>query len=250
MLTDEQMSEKYELFKIANIFYKVADMNFVNISTHIKVVMDLFEGFKFNEDLTDHQIRVLENACLLHDIGLACCKLPKIVESDFEGLEPLEREKLKNQSVNARMEHMRIGELIAVQILETSKLTYLENLYCCGLIVNHDITKVVAITKKDGEYYKDLERCFTNSLWQLLNEIDALWMLTDEGIKTDIERSKQHGKKPMSFEEQLKYNTELHYKRYDLYKELGLDVSNFINKSMYRSEFGYEMFEQLKSKEV
>jgi len=158
--------------KDGNAVSPVAHTNYV-----IKFATELAEA----EELNEAETKRLVIAAILHDSGICRCMLPKIVESDV-----IRNPMLKQAAIDCRIEHMEHGIDLAREILQAYG-----NMDIVGidgedfeeilrLVGNHDNYKLT-------KYEYDLP-VYTDKLMLLLNEADVLWMLTLEGIDTDIRR--------------------------------------------------------------
>ncbi len=207
---------------------------------HIDIVVGFAEEIAAGEDLDPVSRRILVIAAVLHDIGLALSNdTRKIVESEIAKASGKERSSLINKAVKQRKDHMVKGAALSRIILDNKggiDLMETDITDICSLIENHDNVKIAKV-RKDKKWLNKKDAW----LLQLLNEADALWMLTPEGIETDIERGSG-----FTHEQQMGWNINNHKKVYDLYAFYKKAASyGFIDKTMYRSKTGYGIFKRL-----
>jgi len=132
---------------------------------------------------------VLILAALFHDIGNYKCKTRKVVESELK-----EFPERKIDSYHQRIEHQYWSILETIEVME--KLGFKDS----------TINKVVKLVGVHDLRKCGLGYCIKNKEEQLLNEADAGWMLSEDGIKRDQDRARENNFKPLSDEEQLNHN--------------------------------------------
>ena len=193
-----------KIHRAALPFYVEADKNFVNITQHMNCAYNFSREISKGEKLNEQDSFILQASAILHDIGLSKCVLPKIVESEiYAELDNDKRKDLIGNAIEARYEHMIKGEKISEYLLEKilpedfeNRSSVIESIRM--LVINHDIYKIVYLSMKFDFDDEKLDLLLSdNWLLQLLNEADALWMLTPIGIETDIQRTLLHNNKPL-----------------------------------------------------
>lgn len=140
-------------------------------------------------------------ASIFHDIGNKLCRLRKIVESELK-----DNPDLKDLAYAFRIEHQFWGMLETIKILRLIGFKPDTILNVIEMVGRHDLWKVV----------EDIE---LSEQEKLLREADVHWTLTDDGIARDIERAKENGLKPMSPQEQRRWNEDL-FGKYITHKEV------------------------------
>ena len=143
----------------------------------------LHNVLKLLEHSNEPEVLVL--AALFHDIGNGKCKAKKVVESESSDV---------LDGYAQRIEHQYWSMLDTIEILGKIGFTSDTIIKVVKLVGVHDLRKC-----KIGHTIKDKEE-------QLLNEADAAWMFSEDGITRDIERAIENGVEPMSREDQLKWN--------------------------------------------
>lgn len=132
-------------------------------------------------------------AALFHDIGNKNCRLRKIVESEIDlEMDADRRKNLEDLAYAQRIEHMYLGILETIKIMDMVGFTSNETMSVVRLIWKHDLWKVSDYRAVGDE--------------KLLVKADTDWMLSADGIKADQDRAVRNGLKPMGDLEQLAHN--------------------------------------------
>ena len=227
-----------ELWSIALPYYEKSKAK--SPVEHIEYTCAFAKIIADGEKLNPVDRRILLLAAMFHDIGICKTKTKKIVESDIErsGWD----EKLVDRAIHNRLEHMLHGARIANRILTDYStdnpfhLMHDDVLEIVRLVRNHDNYKIAKLAK-DGKWLTGKN----DWLLQLLNEADALWMLTKDGIQTDIDRGSG-----MDKTQQMDWNINQHHKYYDSYVTYGsISGMGFREKTFYRSKTGWLIFLEL-----
>ena len=186
-------------------------------------------------------------AALFHDIGIGDCALPKISEASITRAGPVEKERLRRDGIASRLEHMKLGAIIARDLLQTYQqlqpefLTDADIDVIVDIVGSHDFSKIPLMEDHvDRKWLLSSER--TDWLKQCHWEADALWMLTPAGILIDLEREHEENT-PENRRSKFLFNLGLHRQIISLYAEAyspeEMSRFGFRDGLLYRSRTGY-----------
>lgn len=192
-------------------------------------------------------------AALLHDIGIGDCALPKISEASIKRAEPAEKERLRRDGIASRLEHMKLGVIIARRLLQDYQQRQPGNVTDADLAVildivgSHDYSKIPLM-----EDHVDRKWLLTSGpadwLKQCHWEADALWMLTPAGILVDLEREREENTVENRRAKFL-FNLGLHRQIITLYAAAyspdEMTQFGFQDGLLYRSATGYALAQEL-----
>lgn len=195
-------------------------------------------------------------AALFHDIGIGDCALPKISEASITRAGPVEKKRLRRDGIASRLEHMKLGAIIARDLLQTYQqlqpafLTNADIEVIVDIVGSHDFSKIPLMEDHvDRKWLLSSDR--TDWLKQCHWEADALWMLTPAGILIDLEREREENT-PENRRAKFLFNLGLHRQIISLYAEAyspeEMSRFGFQEGLLYRSQTGYELsqyFERL-----
>lgn len=191
-------------------------------------------------------------AALMHDIGIGDCALPKISEASIKRAGPVEKERLRRDGIASRLEHMKLGVIIARQLLQDYQQRQPGNVTDADLdaildiIGSHDYSKIPLM-----EDHVDRKWLLTSGpadwLKQCHWEADALWMLTPAGILVDLEREREENTAENRRAKFL-FNLGLHRQIITLYAAAyspdEMTRFGFHDGLLYRSATGYSLAQQ------
>lgn len=195
-------------------------------------------------------------AALFHDIGIGDCALPKISEASITRAGPFEKERLRRNGIASRLEHMKLGAIIARDLLQNYQqrqpdfLTDADIEVIVDIVGSHDYSKIPLMEDHvDRKWLLSSDR--TDWLKQCHWEADALWMLTPAGILIDLEREHEENT-PENRRAKFQFNIGLHRQIISLYAEAyspeEMSRFGFHEGLLYRSQTGFELsqyFERL-----
>ena len=195
-------------------------------------------------------------AALLHDIGIGDCALPKISEASLKRASPAEKQRLRQDGIASRLEHMKLGVVISRGLLQTYQQKHPDALtdedidVILDIVGSHDFSKIPLMeTHVDRKWLLSPGR--RDWLRQCHWEADALWMLTPAGILVDLEREHEENT-PANRRAKFQFNLGLHRQIITLYAEAyspeEMTQFGFHDGLLYRTKTGYELarhYEQL-----
>lgn len=192
-------------------------------------------------------------AALMHDIGIGDCALPKISEASIKRAEPVEKERLRRDGIASRLEHMKLGVIIARQLLQDYQQRQPGNVTDADLAVildivgSHDYSKIPLMEDHvDRKWLLSSESA--DWLKQCHWEADALWMLTPAGILVDLEREREENT-AANRRAKFQFNLSLHRQIITLYAAAyspdEMARFGFHDGLLYRSATGYALAQEL-----
>ncbi|MBN1765086.1 MAG: hypothetical protein JW860_07505 [Sedimentisphaerales bacterium] len=256
-----------KLSELAFPFF-VAGMDVNPIHHHMQTVENMF--WIVTEDKPGYEeLRKALVVALLHDIGsgLVAPGLKKLKSSDIKDrCEQFQKEnrpqeeideeiqKLIEVATQYRKAHMQEGGKVARQLLgDINKIDETplarddtEEMVCC--IENHDNPSV-------AEYYCVVGRKFArerlipleNKLAYALREADRLWMVSKEGLESDLFDDLKKGKKPDPLSK-LRHNIKRFKEEYRLYEKAeGIkedELRGFKEETLFRTKSGFALYRQ------
>ena len=190
-------------------------------------------------------------ASLLHDIGIGDSILPKIGEITLQKARPEERERLRQDGIRSRLEHMRHGAVISVNLLRNHQRQHPDSLSdedlaaIVDIVATHDNSKI-PLMEDVAEIKWLLSPNRSDWLKQCHWEADALWMLSPAGILVDLLRQNE-ADTPANRKSKFQFNLGLHAKIVSLYRDACSDEEmasfGFREGLLYRSQAGYGLCE-------
>jgi len=195
-------------------------------------------------------------AALLHDIGIGDCLLPKISEASIERATGDEKNRLRRDGIESRLEHMKKGVQISRDLLTSYQDEHPRSLSnddmetILDIVGTHDYSKIPLMEDHvDRKWLLSSNR--TDWLKQCHWEADALWMLCPAGILVDLEREREPDT-AANRRAKFDFNLGLHRQIISLYAKAyspdEMDQFGFHDGLLYRSETGYQIaleFQQL-----
>ncbi len=192
-------------------------------------------------------------AALMHDIGIGDCALPKISEASIKRAGPVEKVRLRRDGIASRLEHMKLGVIIARQLLQDYQQRQPGHVSDADLAVildivgSHDYSKIPLM-----EDHVDRKWLLTSGpadwLKQCHWEADALWMLTPAGILVDLEREREENTAE-NRRAKFQFNLSLHRQIITLYAAAyspdEMARFGFQDGLLYRSATGYALAQEL-----
>jgi len=97
---------------------------------------------------------------------------------------------------------------------------------------------------RPGQFLFAFDRSPCGLLITLLREADRLFMVTKQGVVKDV-LDKNPTVTEASFSEKLAHNAARHREEYRLYREAAMDDWRFLNGTLYRTQGGYRLFEEM-----
>lgn len=210
----------------------------------------------------DFDFTILIAAALLHDIGFARVPLGvrRITIGEIRAIQdPYKRERMRQEAVEIRLEHMKYGAKIASEILPR----YFSNesfIYAVGRLIGiHDNPTIAELQDEPSEKKKwlfgdpmgPLEKQLLTWV-PILREADRLWMLTADGIIADLARSSKEKRRTAA--EQLVHNAQRHVEEGQLYREVFPDCCERFGIAegdpFYRTNTGKRYFRALPAETI
>ncbi len=215
---------------------------------HTAHVVDLAVQIGLAQNLTDDEIAQLIVAAVFHDSGNAFEPKdePKISVGDVRA-NPDE----KDGAIEQRRRHMVSGgQLVSLFLSELESTVWQFTLdqakQIVGIVEIHDNPTLAEF--ETGEEREKLLLHNASPLSQILREADRLWMLTEDGLVTDMMRKEKRGKSWQA-QSQITHNAKRHHEERQLYEEvLGPDVAQLgfdCDTAFYRTEKGKALFRDL-----
>jgi hypothetical protein len=213
---------------------------------HIAYVVRFMAQISLTE-LPENQRKTGLVAALLHDIGIGDCSLPKISEHSIQRATGEERNRLRRDGIESRLEHMKKGAeisrglLLSLQQRNPTAVSDPEIETILEIVRTHDYSKIPLM-----EDHVDRKWLLTSGredwLKQCHWEADALWMLSPAGILVDLEREREEvttETKKAKFD----FNLGLHREIISLYAKAyspeEMKLFGFRDGLLYRSATGY-----------
>jgi len=165
---------------------------------HPAHVVSLMSEILLGEKATEDEVKLGVVTALLHDVALGRAGEGKIRKADIDAAfqESIQKgEEKVEEGVRSRRRHMELGAEIADRVLHAYNA-------CFGDAFSDkemaEIRRLIGIHDNPSVQEYELRRkTQSGAVWvffpedrlaMFLREADRLWMLTEEGIKTDLER--------------------------------------------------------------
>lgn len=216
---------------------------------HIPYVVSFMARISTSEGLSPVDIKRGVVAALLHDIGSGDSVLPKITEEMIKKAPPSDRERMRQEGIAYRREHMEKGVEISRTLLENYQLQHSHALtpadveVILDIVGTHDDCKIPLMQETVDKKWL-LSPDESDWLKQCHWEADALWMLCPEGILIDLEREKEDDT-PENRKAKFDFNYGLHAEIVELYPKVysakEMEDFKFRDGHLYRSDTGHDM---------